>query len=231
MPEWLYSSCKWVSDAFPKDGEIGVDLLARRLCMALVLGLVVAGVYRLTHRKDSSRSSDLMATLVLLTVLIAMVTLVIGHNIARAFSLVGVLGVVRFRTVMEDTRDTAFVVFAVAVGMALGGGYLKVPLLCIPIAAVAAFIFRPRSVEGFHPSRDFVLIVRVGVGHTPEGIFAEPFAEYVEQFRLTAAATARQGAALDYTYRVRLRPRTSAAALVAALNAVEGAQNVELRQA
>jgi hypothetical protein len=231
MPEWLSSFSRWVSDAFPKDGEIALDLLARRMVMALILGIVVAGIYRLTHRKEGGRSSELITTLVMLTVLIAMVTLVIGRNFARAFSLVGLLGVVRFRTVMEDTRDTAFVVFAVAVGLALGGGYLKAPLLCIPITAAAALIFRPRTVEGFRPSRDFVLILRVGVGHTPEGLFRDPFAQYVERFRLTAAATARQGAALDYTYRVRLRPRTSPAALVAALNAVEGAQNVELRQA
>ena len=49
-----------------------------------------------------------------------MVSMVIGNEIARAFSLVGALSIVRFRTVVEDTRDTAFVIFAVVVGMALG---------------------------------------------------------------------------------------------------------------
>ena len=49
----------------------------------------------------------------LLTILIAMVTMVIGNNMARAFGLVGALSIVRFRTVVEDTRDTAFVIFAV----------------------------------------------------------------------------------------------------------------------
>ena len=56
----------------------------------------------------------------LLSILIAMVTQVIGDNIARAFSLVGALSIVRFRTVVRDTQDTAFVIFAVAVGMAMG---------------------------------------------------------------------------------------------------------------
>lgn len=50
----------------------------------------------------------------------------------------------RFRTVVEDTRDTAFVIFAVAVGMAIGAGYLKVPLVGIPFVALTALFFRPR---------------------------------------------------------------------------------------
>jgi len=39
---------------------------------------------------------------------------------SRAFSLVGALSIVRFRTVVRDTQDTAYVIFAVAVGMAEG---------------------------------------------------------------------------------------------------------------
>jgi hypothetical protein len=230
MPDWLYDFSRWFHEGFKKDAGIDVQTVTKQLVASLVLGCVVAGIYRLTHTKQGSRAMDIMATLVLLTVLFAMVTVVVGRNTARAFSLVGVLGVVRFRTVMEDTRDTAFVVFAVGVGMALGAGYLEVPLVGIPIAGAAAFLFKPRGADGFHPSRDFALLVRVGIGNAPDLLLGDVFQAHLEQHRLTGAATARQGAAIDYTYRVRLRPRTSGVALVAALNAVEGVQNVELRQ-
>ena len=49
-----------------------------------------------------------------------MVTQVIGSNVALAFSLVGALSIVRFRTVVRDTEDTAFVIFAMTAGMAVG---------------------------------------------------------------------------------------------------------------
>src|SRR5262249_37244222 len=103
MPEWLH-------DSFPKGDDIAVSLLAVRLSVALILGGVVAGVYRLTHSQPRGQSAGLVPTIVLLTVLICMVTLVIGNSVARAFSLVGALAIVRFRTVVEDTRDTAFVI-------------------------------------------------------------------------------------------------------------------------
>src|SRR5579859_3808395 len=125
MPEWL-------NETFQVDVDLKLSLLAPRLAVALALGCAVAGVYRLTHGRRGEPAAGLTATLVMLTVLIALVTLVIGNSVARAFSLVGALAIVRFRTVVEDTRDTAFVIFAVALGMAVGAGFLRVPLIAIP---------------------------------------------------------------------------------------------------
>jgi hypothetical protein len=73
-------------------------------------------------------------------VLIAMVTQVIGDNIARAFSLVGALSIVRFRTAVRDTEDTAYVIFAVVVGMAVGAGHVWVATLGMAVVALGAFV-------------------------------------------------------------------------------------------
>jgi hypothetical protein len=222
MPEWLH-------DAFPSDADVSLPLLAGRLAAAFVLGCVVAGVYRLTHGRGRGQAAGLTATLVLLTLLIAMVTLVIGNSVARAFSLVGALAIVRFRTVVEDTRDTAFVIFAVAVGMAVGAGFLAVPLVGIPFVAVAAFLFRPREAATVPVTLDYTLTVRLGAGHSPEVLLGAPFAKHLERSHLLGAATARQGTALELTYGVHLR-EDEAVALVGTLNGIEGVQNVELRR-
>lgn len=224
MPEWLH-------DSFRGEMDVSVAILTVRLAVALALGCVVAGIYRVTHGRESGQATGLLATLVLLTVLIAMVTLVIGNSVARAFSLVGALSIVRFRTVVEDTRDTAFVIFAVAVGMAVGAGYLTVPLVGLPFAAAAAFLFKSRTGDVQPAAFDFTLKLRVGVGRPPEEMLGEPFAKHLERSQLTAVAMARQGAALDLTYKVCLRPGGAALALVADLNGREGVQDVELRQA
>jgi hypothetical protein len=222
MPDWL-------QDAFQKDVELSPALLATRLAAALALGCVVAGVYRLTRRTLTTDAASLVPTLVLLTVIIAMVTLAIGNSVARAFSLVGALAIVRFRTVVEDPRDTAFVIFAVAVGLAAGAGLLAVPVVGIPFAAVAAFVFRARTASAVDRPLDFTLRVRIGAGHSPGVLLADVFGKHVEQSRLTMMGTARQGAALDVTYDVRLSRADGAEGLVSELNRLEGVQDVELR--
>src|SRR6476646_5219681 len=97
-------------------------LVAVRLVLAAFLGLAIAAVYR-RARPMNEEADSFTVTLVLLTILIAMVTQVIGDNVARAFSLVGALSIVRFRTVVRDTQDTAYVIFAVAIGMAIGANH------------------------------------------------------------------------------------------------------------
>ncbi|MGE5192265.1 MAG: DUF4956 domain-containing protein, partial [Deltaproteobacteria bacterium] len=106
MPDWLVDKVAVEAPATP--GELLI-----RLILALIFGGAVALVYRFSHGREQGAGVALTTTLVLLSVLIAMVSMVIGNSVARAFSLVGALSIVRFRTVVEDTRDTAFVIFSV----------------------------------------------------------------------------------------------------------------------
>jgi len=53
----------------------------------------------------------------------ALVIMVIGNNLARAFGLVGAMSIIRFRTAVKDTQDIVFIFFALAAGMAAGVGF------------------------------------------------------------------------------------------------------------
>lgn len=227
MPEWL-------NDAIPMETTLHAGVLATRLFLALLFGGVVAAIYRLSHGREKPDGAALTTTLVLLCVLTAMVSVVIGDSVARAFGLVGALSIVRFRTVVDDTRDTAFVIFAVIVGMGAGSGHLLVPTIGIPVVALAAFILDrispERSVRGTSvATTPGTVIVRLGLGRSPEEALNPVFTRHTEACRVTEAATARQGAAIDVTYAVQLKGSSSAPSLVTELNQVEGVQNVELR--
>jgi uncharacterized membrane protein YhiD involved in acid resistance len=201
-----------------------------RLVAALLLGGLVALIYRLTRSKSEVQPS-FSATLVLLSILIAMVTQVIGDNIARAFSLVGALSIVRFRTVVRDTQDTAFVIFSVGVGMAVGAGYPWLAVAGIAVVAVAAFAMNSHermpsaTSTGGEP---FEVQVRVGIGHDPQVVTAPALDQHAANRRLMSLATARQGLAVDATFRASLRTTASADALLRALNTSEGVQGVSL---
>lgn len=222
MPDWL-------RDALHSSPALSTELIVVRTVLSLLLGFVVAAVYRITLRRRASDTA-LPTTLVLLCVLIAPVTLVIGDNAARAFGLVGALSIVRFRTVVEDTRDTAYVIFAVVVGMAVGSGYPLLAVECILAVACGTIVMQqftnPMPIAG----TPMVLTLRIGLGQNPETMFANEFTEYLVHSTLTAAATVRQGAAMEFTYTARLKSSADVAAFVAALNRIEGVQGVELKQ-
>ena len=82
------------------------------MSLALVLGLLLASVYRYTH-KGLSYSQSFTLTIVFVTTIVAMTLMAIESSLARAFALVGALSIIRFRTVVKDTKDTADDIYAI----------------------------------------------------------------------------------------------------------------------
>jgi uncharacterized membrane protein YhiD involved in acid resistance len=137
---------------------------------------------------------------------------------------------VRFRTVVDDTRDTSFVIFAVVVGMALGAGHYLVCLAGIPlISLVAMGMSAAGNALELSAASDRKLEVRVGTGRDPEAILAPTFKEHLKSWKLAAAVSARQGTAIDVTFRARLRDPAGTLALIKAISAIEGVQSVDLK--
>jgi hypothetical protein len=211
--------------------HIPLDNLLLRLVLAVALGGVVGCVYRLTQRADNPAAPSFVATLVLLCVIIAMVTQVVGDNLGRAFTLVGALSIVRFRTVVEDTRDTAFVIFAVVVGMASGLGNFwvaSIGLGVISAAAVALFWLQRYTFKT--QLEDWNLQLRVSAGFGSDTPWQSLFAKHCDQAQLQSTATARQGAAVELTYKLRLKPGVTPLQFLNEMNRLEGIQNLELKR-
>jgi hypothetical protein len=197
-----------------------------RLIIALAMGALVAVIYKWAR---SSETSSFTATLVFLSILIAMVTQVIGDNVARAFSLVGALSIVRFRTVVRDTQDTAYVIFAVAVGMAVGAGYMGVALAGTAVVALAAAAMkRPAASEV--ETLPFRLTVRLGLGFDTNRTVAPTLDTYVSARSLVGVSTVKQGAAIEYSYQLAPLEDAQAQELVSTLNRLDGVQGVALER-
>ena len=167
-------------------------------------------------------------TLVLLCVLVAMVTQVIGDNVARAFSLVGALSIVRFRTMVRDTRDTAFVIFSVVVGMAVGARNLWLAGIGLAVVGLAVLVISWFSRTRSEPP--FLLRIRVGLGNDFDQLLGGAFSEHLLGRRLMSVSTAKLGAALSVVYEARLRSGATAEELVKALNRIEGVQDVRFQR-
>ena len=204
-------------------GSIGVSVV--RLVAALAMGALVAVIYKWAR---SSEASSFTATLVFLAILIAMVTQVIGDNVARAFSLVGALSIVRFRTVVRDTQDTAYVIFAVAVGMAVGAGHMGLALAGTAIVALAAAAMKRPARNGVEPL-PFRLVVRLGLGYDIDRTLAT-LDTHLSARRLVGVSTVRQGAAIEYSYQIATLGDGQAQELVSRLNRLDGVQGVTLER-
>ena len=104
--------------------SITAEELLGNLFMALICGFTISLVYRSIYN-GPNYSAKFVQSMVVLSMITALVIMVIGNNLARAFGLVGAMSIIRFRTAVKDTHDIVFIFFSLAVGMAAGVG-LKV---------------------------------------------------------------------------------------------------------
>ncbi|MDB6055579.1 MAG: hypothetical protein JWN25_3102 [Verrucomicrobiales bacterium] len=217
------------AQAFEKGPEVHPAGIFLRLALSMILGGIVTWIYRFA-RPSHEVSPTFPTTLILLSVLICMVTQVIGDNVARAFSLVGALSIVRFRTVVRDTQDTAYVIFAVVVGMSIGAKNPWVAVLGLVIVGVTAFVMKLPFARSTQPEEAFLMNLRVGLGLDLKKLLHETLAPYVQRADLLSVGTVKQGMYIDVSYEARLHQSVTADEVVKKLNQVELVQSVQLQK-
>jgi uncharacterized membrane protein YhiD involved in acid resistance len=173
------------------------------ILVAFALGMVVSWVYRWTHR-GLSYSASFVHTLLLLSSITALVMMIIGNSIARAFSLVGALSIIRFRTPVKDTRDTAFVFFSLAIGMATGTGAYTIAVLGTVVISILVLVTHRLHVGELHGS-DFLLRFRVETSSDGENAYQNIINKYLKQSTLVNMATVQQGSRMELAFSVTFR--------------------------
>lgn len=107
------------------DERLGADIVLLRLLIAGMIGWLIGYVYRQTFT-GKKFSPTLPDTHMLLALGGALIWLVVGNNMVRAFGLAGTIGLIRYRTIVRDPKDTTLLLFSMVLGMAAGLGSYEV---------------------------------------------------------------------------------------------------------
>jgi hypothetical protein len=127
------------------------------ILLAFACGHVVAWVYMFTH-SGLSYSRSYVNTLILMPVIVAMVMLVLANNLVIAFGLMAIFAMVRFRSILRDTLDTAYVLAVIVIGLACGTQkFTSAVIGCAATAAIMLYFWG----TGFGTRNRYDLIVNV----------------------------------------------------------------------
>jgi len=199
--------------------------IAISLSLAVALTMIVAFVYRATHH-GVSYSQSYVQTLVLLGILVSLIMLVVGSNIARAFTLVGALSIVRFRNAVKETRDVGFIFFAMAIGMATGTRFYMLAAIATVVISLVILIMDRFNMFSLDVQSQ-VVKVQVPPDLDPEEL--EPaFQPHTDKVELISAESIRGGALIELLYSVKLKRGTVATSLLNELRAKTSGQKVTL---
>lgn len=211
---------------FSDPGQV-IDVASISICLILtfLLSVVVAKTYQITYR-GASFSPSFMVTLVICAMVIGAVMMIIGSNIARAFSLVGALSIIRFRNAVKDPRDVAYIFLCMGIGMACGTGFYTVAIVLTSITCGAS-LFLAFIEFGEHGLSERLVRVQIPITSEFEGIFDDTFKLHADQFNLVSAETTRMGTELELTFSIKVPKKFSAAKLIEDLSALN--QNLRVQ--
>ena len=175
------------------------------IILTFLLSLMIAWVYRLNY-KGVSYTQSYVHTLIMMSMLVAIIMLIIGSNIARAFTLVGALSIVRFRNAVKDTQDVGYIFFAMAVGMACGTRFYTLAVMSTLI--IGFILWGMANLNLFAKDvREQILKIRLPGDMRYEQLFEPVFGRYLSRANLIAIETVQAGLLTELVYGIELKRR------------------------
>lgn len=191
--------------------------------VSFLLSLIMAVVYRRTH-KGLSYSQGLVISLVMLAMITSVVMMVIGNNLAKAFTLVGALSIIRFRTAVKDPRDIAYVFFSLVIGMACGTNNYYIAAIAVAMLSLMILVLTQLNF-GSITKHEYILRFLQG-GEQSDEATKEIFRGYLQSSLLLNLNSVESGRLLELSYNIKFKDNTKLSQFVKELSATEGIENV-----
>jgi len=196
------------------------------MVLSFVLCALIGWVYQITHR-GASYTQSYVHTLVLNGMVVAVIMLIVGSNIARAFALVGALSIIRFRNAVKETRDVGFIFFTMAVGMAVG---TKFYLLAVVTAVVICLVILIMTRFNWYARRVVSQILKVQIPNDAQfdALFDDLFVKYTGSSELISVDSIHGGMLTELTYSVGLKKASKIQDFLAEIKKLNGNNRVTL---
>lgn len=196
------------------------------LTLTFMLVSFVGWVYQKTH-KGTSYTQSYVQTLVLMALVVDIIMLVVGSNIARAFSLVGALSIIRFRNAMKETRDVGFIFFAMAIGMATGTKFYFLAIVATIVICMIIYIMY-RFDWYSRPMTSQILKIQVNNDVDFQKLFDGVFVKYTESSDLISVDSVRSGMLTELVYSVKLKKSSDNHKFLGSIKTLNGNLKVTL---
>ena len=201
---------------------LGIGQVAGHLTVALTCGLFISLVYRWTHT-ESHYSTRLVNSLVALPMITAIVIMVIGNNLARAFGLVGAMSLIRFRTAIRDPEDITFIFFSLATGMAAGVGLHLTAITGTIFVSIVMYILS--RVSYTYPQRPEFLL-QFSSSEEKETLYRPVLEKHCKRYRPINVKSRKGGESLQLSFYVTLKDVDQSEEFIREIGRIQGVSRI-----
>lgn len=173
------------------------------LVVSIILGLIISISYMKTS-KEEVVTSGFAITLIMLPAIISIIILLVGNNVARAFSLAGAFSIIRFRSEPKDPKDISYIFFTLAVGLSAGMGYILYAILFTIILCLIMFVLK--FINYAEPDKSCLeLRIIIPENLNYENVFDDVLKKYTSSWKFKKVKTKEFGSLFEITYIVVMK--------------------------
>jgi len=205
--------------------EISSAIIILNIVFSLILQLIIVWVYKKTH-KGLSYSPSFIFTLVIVGMLGTIVMMVVQNNLIGAFALLGAFSLIRFRTILKETRDIAFVFFALVMGVAVGTNNYSIALIGAISVVLVILVFHKYNFASITNGLGFILTFNTKDNFEIESI-KFLLKENTQSFEFLQARSYGVGVC-TYIFSLKPKKESDPVSIIALLNKKEGISDIEL---
>ena len=199
--------------------------------LTMLMAFVCGGLISFTYRKTSEKgkySQNFGLTMIMLPAVVAIIIMLIGSDVACAFSLAGAFSIIRFRSAPGEPKDIAYVLFAMAAGLATGVGAYGDAVIFTLLLCVVMYILYKTKFQA-HQDTCKMLTITIPEDLDFEHALNDIFVKYTTGYELKRIKTASLGSLYQLYYEVELLPDVSTKAFIDDLRCRNGNLNIQLR--
>jgi uncharacterized membrane protein YhiD involved in acid resistance len=182
-----------------------VRLAAKRLPLAALLGAALA--LRPRRRGTPARTAAVVETQIILAAVGALIMLIVGASLARAFGIVGAANLIRYRSKIEDPKDAVVMLCALSVGLASGVGLYYLASLGTLFLVALLWV-----IESFEPSTYKLFELKVEAPKKAEALRPK-VEEVLRKYKLQFEVRTLSPDELAFSVQVPLEVQTDALSL------------------
>ena len=208
------------------DGSINMAHAAIAIGAAFIIGFIIAAVYMFMCKNEGYQKNFIIG-LAILPAVVAVVILLVGSNVARAFSMAGAFALVRFRSIPGNSKDIAVVFLTMAIGLATGLGYIAFGVMGTVLIVLVIVIL---SVSGFGENKSEEKLLRILI---PESLnykdtFKDIFDKYLDYYEMKNVKTTNMGSMFELQYLVTAKKDMDEKAFIDEIRCRNGNLNISL---
>ena len=205
--------------------ELSVAIIIFNLLFAFVLQLLIIYVYKKT-RHGLSYSQSFVFTILIIGTLSSAIMMAVQNNIVGAFAIFAAFTLIRFRTILKESSDLAYVFFALVIGIASGMSHYSLALITVLFLSIVIYLFHRFGIGRVSDNFDYLYIFSADDSFDLEELekYLKENAEYHELLRARYSGDDNN----EFSLSVRLNESSDLASITKYMKTLKSVKRVEV---